>query len=178
MKRRTTILLLERNEWRKMDVDERCWWNEGREEYALSSRDPLRLIYSEGMMRHCVMLNAAFMTRSWSSHADFDRASLISWVASSLTCFRPSVEIVPAREIQLRHFSIGRPISSHRNRWRLRTQSSRRTIFFREIVILQFVWRWRMLFTQISYFNHIVFLQLIIIYCYYVKYNYQRNRPK
>lgn len=32
---------------------------------SLSSRgDPLRLIYSKGMMRHCVMLNAAFMTRS------------------------------------------------------------------------------------------------------------------
>lgn len=31
---------------------------------SLSRGDPLRLIYSKGMMRHCVMLNAAFMTRS------------------------------------------------------------------------------------------------------------------
>lgn len=66
-----------------------------------SSRgDPLRLIYSKGMMRHCVMLNAAFMTRSWSSHADFwlriinqlGRVSLPHLLSSP---FPP--EIVPAR---------------------------------------------------------------------------------
>lgn len=97
-------------------MDERCWWrwkwNEGGRNrciLSLSSRgDPLRLIYSKGMMRHCVMLNAAFMTRSWSSHADFwlriinqlGRVSLPHLLSSPLRPLRN-----PSSSIQLRHFS-------------------------------------------------------------------------
>lgn len=42
----------------------RVWWKVAIEKKSIPSiRDPLRLIYSKGMMRHRAMLNAAFMTR-------------------------------------------------------------------------------------------------------------------
>lgn len=75
-----------------------------------SSRgDPLRLIYSKGMMRHCVMLNAAFMTRSWSSHADFWLRIINQLGRVSLPHLLSSPSPPPPRNrsssIQLRHLS-------------------------------------------------------------------------
>lgn len=172
-------------------MDERCrwrWkWNEGgrgkKSLCPLSRGDPLRLIYSKGMMRHCVMLNAAFMTRSWSSHADFwlriinqlGRVSLPHLLSSPLRPLRNR-----SSSIQLRHLSRSAFCIEIDEDYDT-TRVFIRRFFFREIMILQFVWvggeygecvsyRYRISIARIS--------QLIVIYCYYVKHNYQRNRPK